>query len=169
MAKLVCEQNEEPHIFYISDCEEKVFEVFDYYPMKFIRTRKLDEDVNSAVRLLERWFYKKLNRINLDILGYIVPVQVSDIIYIDTYKNEIKFHLKNNHELSIRGTLKEFVKMNIYTELIKINSGCIVNLNYVVQVKNRQIYLTNGLIFGITRGNERCVKKKYIVFKAGIK
>lgn len=84
-------------------------------------------------------------------------------------KNEIKFHLKNGQELSLRGTLKEFVKANIYSELVQINSGCVVNLNYVVQVKDRKIYLKTGDFFGIKRGSERRIKNEYIVFKAGMK
>lgn len=85
LAVLISEQNENTQIFFMSDHEEKVFEAFDYHPVKFIRKQKFDEDVNSAVKLLEYWFYKKLRIINLDISGHTVPVKASDIIYIDTY------------------------------------------------------------------------------------
>ncbi|MCM1466506.1 MAG: LytTR family transcriptional regulator DNA-binding domain-containing protein [Alistipes sp.] len=165
LAEAILNKYAEARIFFVSNYEERVFESFRYNPPKFIRKRKFDMDMAEAAELLKKWIRERLQVLYVKVDNENVTIKVEKIRYIDTCQNYIVYHLTNNSRITQRKTIKSFMEQNPCESLLKVNAGCIVNMRYVLKIKNRRIYLTSGEDFGIGRSIEKEIKRKFVRYK----
>ncbi len=152
-------------IIFVSNYEERVFDSLQFNPPKFIRKRKFDSDMKETLELLKRWIDESLQIIHVKADNEDIILKADRIVYIDTYQNYIVYHLINSHQMKQRKTLKHFMEQNRCKSLLKINAGCVVNMKYIQEIKNRRIFLSSGETFGIGRNIEKEIKKKYVIYR----
>lgn len=91
----------------------------------------------------------------------ITKVKYHEISYVEVEKHRIQLHLEKEI-LEYRGNLSDIEKQFLEKGFIKINSGCIVNLESIFRIQNNELILKNGEILVISRSNKKNVKDTFL-------
>lgn len=81
----------------------------------------------------------------------ILIVNISDIIYFESYGHNIVFHLSNNTEIKSRSTIKDILKKIPSSSIVQMHKSFCVNLDYVVSTTSTSVQLKNGISLPIGR------------------
>lgn len=90
----------------------------------------------------------------------VVRLRVSDIIYIEMVAHDIHIVYQKEGEegeIRYRGALKSIEESLEGTTLVRINSGCFINVNFFESYNAAQSYavMKNGASFPVSRSNRR--------------
>lgn len=85
-----------------------------------------------------------------------------NIIYIEKVGRKIKIDTRQSDYEINEGI--NTVESRLVHFFLKINSGTLVNMNYIAEIINYNIYLSNGMNFRIARNRLNEVKEKYFLF-----
>lgn len=79
-----------------------------------------------------------------------VRIKIKDLVSCESEGHYLILTTSDNKELKVRMTLKEFIeKTKAYAELIQINRGIIINIDYLDKIDNSNCHLTSGTVFPI--------------------
>ena len=70
-----------------------------------------------------------------------VRVSLKRILFIDSERNYLNLHLTTGRKVIIRSTMCELMERLKGKEFIRINRGCIININHVVKIETDKVYL----------------------------
>lgn len=152
-------------IVFVSNYDDFVYDVFDINTFIFIRKRFLKEEFQ---RLINK-YYRFMDRTSI-VIKYkneIFNIIVNDIVFIEVFRNTSYIHTKNNTykcNLSLQKVESEINKDYFY----RINRYTILNLNYVKDIKGKNVHLINGRAFHIPRGKLVSFKMIYVQHLASI-
>ena len=165
VARICYEQYPEILIIFLSDCKELVYQSLHYSPFRFLckKTYKyhLKEALNSAIE-------KKLKNNDYIMVksdGLNIPVKIKKIVFAEKEKttNYINIHTADIN-YKYRKTIHEFLKVVPVFYFIKINSGIIVNMQYINSISTDNLELSRGFKLKISRAQKNDVKKAYTNF-----
>ena len=97
----------------------------------------LKNTMNKAIKKLQSKQHKAIV-IQSSIDTY--RIDIDEITYIDVYNHRVFFHTTNN-TYDMRGAIQEVEKKLPQNQFIKCNSGIIVNLKYVTEIDNQNVYI----------------------------
>ena len=94
-----------------------------------------------------------------------IPIKFSRIIFAEKEKkkNYIIIHCVGN-DYRYRANISEFLSAVPLHSFLKINSGCVINMQYIKSIKNDVILLSNDSRFNISRSLRTKAKNAYIKF-----
>lgn len=79
-----------------------------------------------------------------------IEVKIKDLISCESDAHYLLLTLSDNSQLRVRMTLNKFIEeTKKYEELIQINRGIIINIDYLDKIDNSNCHLTSGDIFPI--------------------
>lgn len=83
-------------------------------------------------------------------------VHLKDIAYIDIYKHDLFYHVRNRDAIRIRGTISSVDAQFADKGFVKISSSCVINMARVVQIKTNSVVLDtqDELFFSRSRKRE---------------
>lgn len=151
------------YIIYITSYEKYTLESFKVSPFRYIiKPVKKEEFQSILAQVVEDimsnkqfFFFKYQNKqyqIKCDCI-VTMKSEMGRMIYIDSTEAEAPFRFY--------GKIKEIEKELNPFLFIKVNSGTIVNLDYVNIITNDEIKMEDGETYPISRGQKQEVKKKY--------
>lgn len=94
----------------------------------------------------------------------IYKIYYCDIIYIETYRRNVLIHNAGEKIVSYR-KMKEY-ESELDERFYRVHSGYIVNMAYIVSVKNLEIGLHNGESIPISKPRKRCFSKALAEYNA---
>ena len=86
-------------------------------------------------------------------------VPVKDIYYLYKSGKNVVFQTRNG-ESTIRKTLSEVYEELPEKEFIYVDRSFIVNIEHVMKLKNKEIYMSNGEIISVSKPQLERVKKQ---------
>lgn len=92
--------------------------------------------------------------------GKVVKISIDDIIYIAKEKDMAIYHTR-------QGVFRKRIPLFKIAEMLQndpfavVNSGCMVNLNFVRNVSNDEIQVTNGEVVMLSRGKKKEFYEKF--------
>ena len=97
---------------------DMIFDSLIVQPFYFIRKDNFDRDMKIACTLIQKYINKNHKIITFDFNGKKTAIQLSDIIYLESFLHEITIHapfndFKNPMQLIYFG-LKKFIKKSYY-------------------------------------------------------
>lgn len=149
MAKSVRRENETVQIIFISGYSEYIAEGYDvaalHYLIKPVQKEKLCQVLDRAVRKLK----KNEKTILLESGGEMVYVPLYEIRYLDVQHNYVTVHAKSDY--TVKRTLGDFEEM-LDERFLRIGRSCILNLTFVKKVTKTSVFLSEGTILPLPRG-----------------
>lgn len=161
VAKKIRERDPYCGIVYITNYIDYAPAVFEVNAYRYILKQKLEEELprmydSLCPKLLqrkERYYTVKTDHETVR-MGY------RDILYMRKEKKYVVFYLKNGKSFSDRTNLETVEKKLDEKEFVRIDKGCIVNLNHVESVNKQTCELRDGTTLPICQARSREVKDK---------
>lgn len=124
--------------------EEKLSEMYDELYPRLLEKDERYYAVKTDSRM-ERLYYK-------------------NIVYIQKEKKYVMFHMKNGEETRDRKTLDEVEQKLPEKDFMRIDKGCIINLNHLESVKKTDCYMLGGTVLGVSQTRCRALKERVAAF-----
>ncbi|MCI8410604.1 MAG: response regulator transcription factor [Lachnospiraceae bacterium] len=96
--------------------------------------------------------------------GQEYTINIEDIIYIEVINHDLIYHC-TNYSITINGTMR---KLEIDLKglfFIRIHNSYIVNMRYIIEVKNKNLLLKNGKELPIARSKKEIFRQAYLNFE----
>lgn len=158
-------RNKDIAVIYVTNHIEYAYQAYEYQPYWFIYKNDLDKLDRVLSKLIEKIQFKKDNNeiVNLK-FDKIINIDVWDVLYLESYKNDVIVHCKDS-EFRFRATIKDVYRQLSENFFINIHRGYIVNCRYIYAFKNKYVKLTNGEILNVTRDVKKLETAKSIYGK----
>ncbi len=150
-------------IIFLSAHEEFVFKAIEFQPFRYIRKIRLEAEmplaIRSAVKVIEANMDKQII-FNTD--DGEMKVMISNIMYYETEKRKIAVHLKQGNNLFTNKTIAEMQDLINKESFIMIHRCCVVNSDYVENIMNGIVVLSNNEKLVISRPRYKAVKQQLL-------
>jgi len=70
-----------------------------------------------------------------------IRVSLKRILFIDSERNYLNLHLTTGRKVIIRSTMCDLMERLKGKEFIRINRGCIININHVAKIETDKVYV----------------------------
>lgn len=149
LAKEIRRDNEAVQIVFITGYSDYITEGYDvsalHYLVKPVHKEKLLEVLERAVQKI-----KKNERILiLELPDEMVRIPLYEIRYLEVQQNYVTIHAKNNY--TIKKTLREF-ELELDERFYRAGRSFIINLLYIERVSKTEVYLSDGSVIPLPRG-----------------
>ena len=160
VAKMINKRFSELLIIFVSNSEDLVFQAFEYKPFYFIRKSHFEKEIphvlKKAFEVMEERAEKQISVVSK---GEKVLLTHRDILYVAIQNRKMHFYLNDDRVLEVRGTLKGMLAELDDKRMIKINSGCAVNEDYIASYTADRVVMRNGEELYVSRDRAKEVKK----------
>ncbi len=164
VASLLQKRKEDILILFVTSHEDKVYQSYDYHPFWFIRKSHM-HDLQVVIPKLLRKIYVEEERkrltFNLKAVNCVVEIDINTVIYIESYKNDIIIQDRVSGEKRIRCKIADAEKQLYPLNIIRIQNGILVNCRYISKITSREVILTDGTHFGLSRSKINFVREEY--------
>lgn len=96
IAEEIRENNSNAIIIFVSAMNDMIFDSLIVQPFYFIRKDNFDRDMKIACTLIQKYINKNHKIITFDFNGKKTAIQLSDIIYLESFLHEITIHTSSN-------------------------------------------------------------------------
>ena len=150
-------------IIFITVREELVFESLTFKPFSFVRKRYLKEELDKALNAL----FKVLdtNNICIDENGYKIPI--GEVRYIESENHRLKIFTSNNNFFYISGRISEMEKKLKVYNYIRVHSGFLVNMKYIMKYRQDYVMLYCGTDIPVGRIYYKKSKEEFLRYVRG--
>lgn len=159
MAKRIRQENESVQIVFITGYSDYISEGYEvaalHYLMKPVKEEKIFSVLDRAVQRLkynERMLY-------LDVSGEMVRIPLYEIRYLEVLRNYVTIHAKQDY--TVKKTLRE-VEKELDERFFKAGRSYLINLKLVRRVTKTEVYLADGTVIPLPRGQYEAINKAII-------
>ena len=149
MARQIRRENETVQIVFITGYSDYIAEGYDvaalHYLMKPVHPKKLFQVLDRAGESLR----KNERVLILELSGETVRIPLREIRYLDVDKNYVTIHART--DFTLKRTLGEFEPL-LDESFFRTGRSCILNLSYIQRVTKTDVYLSDGTVLPLPRG-----------------
>lgn len=149
MARKIRQENETVQIVFITGYSDYIAEGYDvaalHYLMKPVHADKLYQVLDRAGERIQ----KNGQALTLELSGETLRIPLHQVRYLDVNRNYVTIHGKGDY--TVKKTLGEFEPM-LDDRFFRIGRSCILNLAYVQRVTKNNVYLSDGSVLPLPRG-----------------
>jgi len=164
LGRLLRQQGCTADIIYVSNMEERVYEVFQAHPWSFIRKAHFSQELPGVVDAYIESLRQRLGRVvlqNTD--GVHRSFGPEDILYIEAAGKAQKLFLPDAAEpFLVRTSLHELEQQLIPMGFIRIHKGFLVNYRYIQKITSRSVLLDTGQTLPIGRDRLTSARETYL-------
>lgn len=116
--------------------------------------------------ILDRMNYSHETKI-IDFCGGSCEVLVNQIMYIESNKHKLLFHIKGRkpEDYSIYNTLNDIENEYVKAGFLRVHQSYMVNMKYISEIGRYYVILENGERISIPKGRYREVTDNYIAYR----
>lgn len=159
LAKRIRQDNEAVQIVFITGYTDYIAEGYEvsalHYLVKPLSEIKLFEVLNRAVFKIR----KNEKSLFLSVSGEMVRIPIYEIKYLEVQQNYVTVHAKKDY--TIKKTLGEFER-ELDERFYRMGRSFIVNLSYIDKITKIDVYLSDGSIIPLPRGQYGLLNKAFI-------
>lgn len=159
MAKRIRQENESIQIVFITGYSDYISEGYEvaalHYLMKPVKEEKICSVMDRAVQKVqhnERMLY-------LDVSGEMIRIPLYEIRYLEVLRNYVTIHAKQDY--TVKKTLSE-VEKELDERFFKAGRSYLINLKLVRRVTKTEVYLSDGAVIPLPRGQYEAINKAII-------
>lgn len=164
VASLLQKRKEDILILFVTSHEDKVYQSYDYHPFWFIRKSHMHDlqvVIPKLLRKIDVEEERKRLTFNLKAENCVVEIDINTVIYIESYKNDIIIQDRVSGEKQVRCKITDAEKQLYPLNIICIQNGILVNCRYISKITSREVILTDGTHFGLSRSKIDFVREEY--------
>lgn len=154
----------EMDIIYVSNLDERVYEVFAVHPWSFVRKSRFDEQIGAVAADYARALERRAARIVLqDAQGAAQAIAPEELVYVESAGKLQKLFFPTRPEpVQVRCSLMELEGKLAPSGFIRIHKGFLVNYRYVRRIRSRAVELDDGRALPVGRGRLENVREQYL-------
>ena len=151
-------------IVFCSSHDDLVFDSFRFNAFYFVRKSFLKEDMSIALNK----FTDNYTKLNVHYLysfnNKLQSIPVSEIIYFETYHNDLLIHLKDGTTLKERKPLKSVIQDIDSPLLIQCGKSYLINAAQIKEISTSTVTLNDGTLITIPRRKTEEFKNAYLEY-----
>ena len=159
LAKRIRKENDAVQIVFITGYTDYIAEGYDvsalHYLMKPLSVDKLYEVLNRAVMKIK----KNEKSLFLSLSGEMGRILVYEIKYLEGQQNYVTIHAENNY--TVKKTLGEFER-ELDERFYRMGRSFIVNLSCINRITKNNVFLSDGSVIPLPRGQYEPLNKAFI-------
>lgn len=146
-------------IIFVSESDLKAIEGYQVGAQAFfIKPPKFQQLAQQLQECINNWESKRDRTIMIAYGTVIQRIFIDDIIYLSSYQHRTILHTHVESRPIVCSLVKFEERIPKHSGLIRVNSGYIVNLQYVKALQDNTILLTNGQTVPVSRPRKTLVK-----------
>lgn len=108
------------------------------------------------------------DRIVVPVGGGLRVIPIDELRYVELVKHDLVFHLADGDQIRLRGTIKQVADhLREDGPLLRISSGCIVNMDYVRLIKGSEVEVAGGDVLPLSRARRREALETFASYMGG--
>ncbi len=160
LAKRIRRENDAVQIIFITGYTDYISEGYDvsalHYLMKPVSAEKLHEVLNRAVIKIK----KNEKSLFLSLSGETVRIPIYEIKYLEVQQNYVTIHAKSDY--TVKKTLGEFER-ELDERFYRMGRSYIVNLSFINRITKTSVYLADGAVIPLPRGQYELLNRAFIL------
>ena len=151
-------------IIYVSNMDDKVYEIFRVHPWSFIRKSRYAEELSAVIDEYVRARKARQSQIVLPLPdGGRYIAEPRSILYVESSgKNQKLVFTNGGDPILVRLSLHELEVMLLPHGFIRIHKGFLVNYLYIKKITSRALILDTGDDLPIGRDRLKSVRESYL-------
>lgn len=159
LAKKIRRDNDMVQIIFITGYSEYISEGYEvaalHYLVKPVKEEKLLEILDRALQKIK----KNEKVLFLELPDEIVRLLACEIRYLEVRQNYVTVHAKTDY--TIKKTLREF-ETELDERFYRMGRSYIVNLSYVTRITKTDVFLSDGSVIPLPRGQYEPLNRAFI-------
>ena len=151
-------------IIYVSNLDERVYEIFSVHPWSFIRKSRFSQELPGVIGEYVRSLQHRTRQLvlqNTD--GQVQGFGPEDILFVEAVGKIQKLILADgNRPFLVRSALHDLEEMLIPLGFIRVHKGFLVNYRYIRKITSRSVTLDNGAELPIGRDRLKQARESYL-------
>ncbi len=150
-------------IVFISNKEELVFQTFDVQPFRFVRKRRLNEELENLCRALTSELEKRMDvrlRFDNEVDGSVLSLSINKLIYIEA-RGKFCMLKTTEGEDEIRIQFQELQDKLAQFSFMQPHRSYLVNPRFIYRIGKDEILLDGGEQLPISRRRREKIKEAY--------
>lgn len=133
IAKQITDRDRKTLIIFVTEHDELVYSSLKFRPFRFIRKRRLQEELADVLRDVISEISKQSNKQKLIYLSneHDMPIEIKDIEYVEVIGHRIHAHLKGDNVVSFYGSLSNTAARLMKYGFIRIHKSYIINAEQI--------------------------------------
>lgn len=151
-------------IIYVSNMEDKVYEIFRVHPWSFVRKSRLTEELPGVIaEYLESLRHRGRGLIVTDVAGRTHSFTPEEIVYIEAAgKNQKIFTVRQAEPILDRISMQALDEMCRGLGFIRIHKGFLVNYRFIRKITSRSVILDDGRDLPVGRDRLNDARERYL-------
>lgn len=151
-------------ILYVSNMEERVYDIFRVHPWSFIRKRRFADEIGAAAEEYVCARRKQAEPILLQTTdGKTLPIHPAALLYVEAAGKQQKLFMEDRADpVSVRTSLRELEEMLLPHGFIRIHKGFLVNYRIIKRITSRSVLLDNGTDLPVGRDRLAAARERYL-------
>lgn len=162
VARILCRQNKNIAIIYMSNHDHYVTKSFVCRPLGFIRKKYASEDLKMVMDEIKLYLGEEYRTITFNNNTKRVELNVNDIYSVEVFNHQLRIVLKNNKDITIRDQMVKHIEELEENGFIQVRRGIVVNSRYIKNIKEANLIMDNGEMYPIGRENVTKVKQQWL-------
>lgn len=158
-ASKIRENHEDAVIVFVTSKNSMVFDAFTFRPFDFVRKDSFEKDMTKTLKNFVSYIKNQNKFLVLQNTKETVRWKITEITYIESVKNDIILHRKND-SFSLRGNLKKKESELSGFGFIRVHSGYLVNYRFIEKFEKTNLILTDKTVIPISRNRYAKSKEK---------
>jgi len=156
-------------VYVTNYCNDEVYTMLKYMPIGFLRKPLFEKEIDNMLNILQSKIQAMKKIYTVQNGKQITQLPLKDVMYIESIKNYIYFHLNDSKskEIKIRKKLDEIEEDIKDYGFIRIHSSILVNYHFVFSIKKDSIILDNDEELFISRSYKANVTQQFLYFSRG--
>ena len=159
-AGAVKKQHPDCILVFCSYHNELVYDSFEYEPFWFLCKSNAEEKTGMVLDKIVLKLIAGRREYTVRTKDRIIRVRYSDLLYAEVENHKVRLHLQDD-AVEFRGRLADTAGELEQHGFVRINSGCVVNLEWISRIQNSDLFLKNGKILAVSRGCKKQVKDAF--------
>ena len=160
--ELLCRQNKNIAIIYMSNHDHYVTKSFVCRPLGFIRKKYASEDLKMVMDEIKLYLGEEYRTITFNNNTKRVELNANDIYSVEVFNHQLRIVLKNNKDITIRDQMVKHIEELEENGFIQVRRGIVVNSRYIKNIKEANLIMDNGEMYPIGRENVTKVKQQWL-------
>ncbi len=151
-------------IIYVSNMEDKVYEIFGVHPWSFMRKSRFADELDGVIAEYVRSRRERSSRfVAEDIDGQTHSFTPEEILYVEAAgKTQKLFEPGRTEPVLVRSSMRELDESLRKMGFIRVHKGFLVNYRYIRKITSRSVLLDTGADLPVGRDRLNEARESYL-------
>lgn len=150
-------------IIYVSNMDDKVYEIFPVHPWAFVRKSRYAEELPGILTEYARTQKKASDAMLLNGLsGETLSIDPADLVYAEAAGKTQKLIFAAAQPILIRASMQELEELLLPHGFIRVHKGFLVNYRYIRKITSRCVLLDTGSDLPVGRDRLAAARERYL-------